>query len=100
MRLTSPLMDIATAKELLDRAEQNLEKAPERDAIIRLLGACQATDVLYKEYCNGIDEANGDPIGESYELDPNIEFYIDTSAWHTISEALRELGYGAEDEQR
>ena len=80
-----------TAKRNIDAALELLAKTPEKNAILTLIEACRAVDERYQEFCEEQDDAYGQPIGTTYQEGINLEFYIESDAWHTISCALREL---------
>ena len=67
------------------------EQTPEREHIAKLIEACERLDEYYKDWCEEIDDEYGDERGTAYEQGTNMEFYIESSEWHNISEALREL---------
>jgi DNA gyrase/topoisomerase IV subunit A len=68
-----------------------IEQTPEREHIAKLIEACERLDEYYKDWCEEIDDEYGDERGTAYEQGTNMEFYIESSEWHNISEALREL---------
>ena len=88
-------------KELLQRTKYDidhclsaLENAPEKDAILDLIEACEELDCIYQnEFCFSNDEEYGLSEGSTYdsEIGQSMEFYIEAGSWHKISLSLRKL---------
>lgn len=83
--------DLESAQRLIEGVVQQLEAAPEKAAIIKLIATCESQDRHYKKTCEEVDLDNGDPIGTAYEDGFNMEYYMDSDSWQEISEALRVL---------
>lgn len=82
------------AKELIKSVQTELEGSPDYENIgrfKRLIEACEVIEERYKEYCEGCDDDLGLKSGETYKEGIHMEFYIESSDWHEISLALREL---------
>jgi hypothetical protein len=83
--------DLESAQRLIEGVVQQLEEAPEKAAIVKLIAACESLDRHYKKACEEVDLDYGDPIGTAYEDGFNMEYCIEGDWWQEISEALREL---------
>jgi len=79
------------AKNLINNAIEQIKSAPEKEAVVELIEACQALDVQYKEWCKEQDEDTGEPNGTCYNEGTSMEFYIESDDWHNISLQLRKL---------
>lgn len=83
--------NIKTARYYLDNIVKEIEKAPEKTSIIRLISLCKMIDERYKEACNDIDGLMEEPIGTKYRNGMNSEFYIEGLDWHMVSLALDKI---------
>ena len=84
---------LETAKFMIQEGVIELEKTPEKTAILDLIQALKEIDMNYKYECECIDgqtgtEYNGAPL---YEVGMNSEFDIGGMTWHRISILLRAL---------
>ena len=84
-------MYVEQAVTRLTKALERIDNEPALGVITDLIEACEEIDRHYKAMCDETDDYHKDPVGTSYENGINIEFYIETSWWHTISLALRKL---------
>ena len=68
-----------------------VERAPEKDAIVDLINACENIDRHYKQFCREMDQGFGEQIGTAYKTGICIEYEIEADWWHDVSIALRKL---------
>lgn len=89
----SILPKLNAAERLIGAAKEELENAPEKDAIIELLETVQALDYYYREeYLKEYADWDGLTVQELWdEGGVDCEFYIEASTWHDISVALSKI---------
>ena len=87
----SMTFDLELAIRTIEGVIKDLNNAPEKTAIVKLIKACEAIDRHYFKTCQQIDEDYGDEPGTAYEGGFNMEYYIEGDWWQEVSEALREL---------
>lgn len=79
------------ANKWLTNAIESLDNLPTEAVIADLIEAVESIDSYYKDWCDEMDEDNGDEIGTAYENSAYIEFYIEADWWHKVSLALRKI---------
>ena len=89
------MMNVKELREILNNVLDRLEEAPEKEAIVGLLEACEVIDEHYKSYCEELEEQGGDEPGSLYKDGVSIEYYIEASWWHDVSVQLRKLRAGS-----
>ncbi len=88
----SAIYDLKIAKLYIDNVLTDLKENPEQTTLTDLLNACESIDRYYKEgFCAECDVDYGEQEGTTYEHGTEMEFYIESSAWHDISKAIRVL---------
>lgn len=83
---------LETIRDRLTKVLALMDAEPAMCQVTDLIESCVNIDEHYKLLCDEIDDSNDDPMGTTYEVGMNIEFYIEAAWWHEVSKALRELG--------
>ena len=89
--MSDAVRDLEIAKQYLESALKQLDNAPELNAIVDLINACEAIDENYREGCLELDDDWGEKEGTTYDRGYSIEYYIEASWWNDVSQALRKL---------
>lgn len=85
------LSKLEGAIRFIQQGIEEIEKAPQMNAILGLIEACQHIEERYEQFCVEQDEDAGDESGTTYKYGVSLEFYIEADDWHRISLQLRKL---------
>ncbi len=91
--------DLEDAQRLIEIALRDLKDTPEKVAIANLIEACMMLEENYKEFCTACDQDFYDKEGTTYRDGISLEFYIESSLWHNVSKALREIHQKVETDE-
>lgn len=83
--------DATYAKRYIERIIDDLDRDPEKEALLNLVEACEKIDAYYEQWCKELDEEIGENEGASYKYGVSLEFQIEADWWHEVSLALRQL---------
>ncbi len=83
--------DLEEAQTYIEFALREIKATPEKADMADLIEACMKLEEHYEEFCKGCDQDFYEEEGTTYRNGISLEFYIESSLWHNVSKALREI---------